>query len=346
MSVPGGRITLEWLKYIAYCTLCQEIFYSQSALFGMLAYYFALFEGETEKEIPNMYIVTCCSTVDLSEEYLRSRGIRCLPFHYDLGGTTYLDDFGKTIPLTEFYDAMRNGAETRTSQINIDEYYHFFKGIFEEGYDILHIAFSSGLSGSINSANNARAMLEEEFPDRKLIIIDSLSASAGHGLVADYAADLLAEGVSLEDAAARVEERRKHANGWFFTTTLKYLVRGGRVSKAAGLIGDTLGICPLLNINSEGHLIPREKIRTKKKVMAALVSRMLQVAEGGADYVGPCHLCHSDCLDDANAVIALIEEKFPNLRGKVELHEVGTIIGSHTGPGTIGAFFWGAENTL
>ncbi|MBO4697006.1 MAG: DegV family protein [Lachnospiraceae bacterium] len=293
-----------------------------------------------------MYIVTCCSTVDLSEEHLKERNIRCLPFHYELDGTSYLDDFGKTVPLADFYEAMRNGAETRTSQINITEYYDFFKGIFEEGYDILHIAFSSGLSGSINSANNAAAMLADEYPDRKIRIVDSVNASAGHGLVVDYAADLLAEGLSLDDAADLVEARKLHAQGWFFTTTLKYLVRGGRVSKTAGLIGDTLGICPLLNINMEGHLIPREKIRTKKKVMAALVSRMLQVAEGGADYAGPCHICHSDCIDDADAVIALIEENFPNLRGKIELHEVGTIIGSHTGPGTIGAFFWGTENTL
>ncbi len=293
-----------------------------------------------------MYLVTCCSTVDLSEEHLRERGIRCLPFHYELDGTSYLDDFGKTVPLDRFYDAMRNGAETKTSQININEYLEFFKGILDEGYDILHIAFSSGLSGSINSANNAAAMLLEDYPDRKIVIVDSLSASAGHGIVVDYAADMLAEGLSLEEAAARVEARKLHAHGWFFTTTLKYLVRGGRVSKAAGLIGDTLGICPLLNINSEGHLIPREKIRTKKKVMAALISRMLQVAEGGADYDGPCHICHSDCIEDANAVIALIEENFPNLRGKVQLHEVGAIIGSHTGPGTIGAFFWGQENTI
>ena len=290
-----------------------------------------------------MYLVTCCSTVDLSAEHLQERGVRCLSFQYELNGVSYADDFGKTIPLDDFYEAMRNGAETHTSQININDYYNFFKDIFEEGFDILHIAFSSGLSGSINSAHNAAAMLSDEYPDRKLVIIDSLNASAGHGLLVDYAADLRDSGMSLSDAAEKLEERRMHAQGWFFTTTLKYLIRGGRVNKAAGLIGETLGICPLLYIDAEGHLIPKEKVRTKKKVMTALVDRMLAIAENGAAYDGVCHICHSDCLADAEAVIALIEERFPKLAGKIQVHEVGTIIGSHTGPGTIGAFFWGSR---
>lgn len=296
-----------------------------------------------EKGYHRMYIISCCSTVDFSDEYLRSRGIRCLSFHYELNGVPYLDDFGKTVPFSEFYEAIRNGADTKTSQINISEYYDYFKGIFEEGYDILHVAFSSGLSGSINSAKNAADMLADEFPERKIRIVDSVNASAGHGILADKAADFLAEGLSLDEAADRLEAEKYHAQAWFFTTTLKYFIRGGRVSKAAGLIGETLGICPLLTINSEGKLIPMEKIRTKKKVALAVVDKLVELAESGTDFAGPCHICHSDCLEDAEAVISLIESRFPNLVGKIQLHEVGTIIGSHTGPGTVGLFFWGKE---
>ena len=300
-------------------------------------------EASGRERILLMYIVSCCSTVDYSAEYLASRGIRSLSFHYELDGVPYLDDFGKTVPFSEFYEAMRNGAETKTSQINISEYYDFFKGILEEGFDILHVAFSSGLSGSINSAQNAAAMLSEEFPERTIRIVDSVNASAGHGILADKAADFRDQGLSLSEAADRLEAEKMKAQAWFFTTTLKYFIRGGRISKAAGLIGETLGICPLLTIDSEGKLIPMEKIRTKKKVILAAVDKLAEYAENGTDFAGPCHVCHSDCLEDAQAVISLIESRFPNLVGKIQIHEVGTIIGSHTGPGTVGIFFWGKE---
>ncbi len=290
-----------------------------------------------------MYLISCCSTVDFSAEHLASRGIRCISFHYELDGVAYADDFGKTVPSADFYEAMRNGADTKTSQININEYYDYFKGMLSEGYDVLHVAFSSGLSGSINSAQNAAAMLKDEFPERTICIVDSVNASAGHGLLVDIAADLKAEGLSLPEAAKRLEAEVLHAQAWFFTTTLKYFIRGGRISKAAGLIGETLGICPLLTINSEGKLVPMEKIRTKKKVELALVDKFAEFADSGTDYDGPCHICHSDCIEDAQAVIAMIEARFPKLRGKVQLHEVGTIIGSHTGPGTVGLFFHGKE---
>ena len=290
-----------------------------------------------------MYIVSCCSTVDYSAEYLASRGIRCLSFHYELDGVPYLDDFGASIPFSDFYEAMRNGAETRTSQINISEYYDFFKGILTEGFDILHVAFSSGLSGSINSAQNAATMLSEEFPERTIRIVDSVNASAGHGILADMAADYRDQGLTLDEAAERLEADRMKIQAWFFTSTLKYFIRGGRISKAAGLIGETLGICPLLTINSEGKLVPMEKIRTKKKVMLAAVEKLAELAENGTDFSGPCHICHSDCLEDAKTVLSMIEARFPNLVGKIQIHEVGTIIGSHTGPGTIGIFFVGKE---
>ena len=290
-----------------------------------------------------MYIITCCTSVDLEESWLKENGVRYIPFHYEMDGVSHVDDLGRTIPYAEFYEAIRNGSVSHTSQINIMEYYSFFKDIFDEGYDILHVAFSSGLSGSLNSAQNAAAMLAEEYPDRVLKIVDSVNASAGHGILVEWAVEHRDAGMSLEENATLLDSERMNIQAWFFTTTLKYLIRGGRVSKAAGLIGETLGICPLLMIDAEGKLIPMEKVRTKKKVALALLDKMLSVTENGADYSGPCHICHSDCLEDAQMMIALIESRFPNLMGQIKLHEVGTIIGSHTGPGTIGVFFRGVR---
>ncbi len=290
-----------------------------------------------------MYVITCCTSVDLEESYLVENGVRYIPFHFELDGVPHVDDLGRTLPYSELYEAIRNGAVSHTSQINIMEYYSFFKSIFEEGYDVLHITLSGGLSGSVNSAQNAAAMLADEFPERVLKIVDSVNASSGHGILVEWAVEHKNAGMSIEENATLLESERMNIQAWFFTTTLKYLIRGGRVSKAAGLIGETLGICPLLMIDAEGKLIPMEKVRTKKKVALALLDRMLSVTENGADYSGPCHVCHSDCKEDADTMIALIESRFPNLIGKIKLHEVGTIIGSHTGPGTIGVFFRGVR---
>ena len=130
---------------------------------------------------------------------------------------------------------------------------------------------------------------------------------------------------------------------WFFSTDLSFYVKGGRITKAEGFFGTMLKICPLLNMDNAGHLIPREKIRTKKKVISEIVARMEQFADGGLDYSGKCYISQSNCIEDAEAVAALIEERFPKLNGKVEINDVGTTIGSHTGPGTVALFFWGSE---
>ena len=195
----------------------------------------------------------------------------------------------------------------------------------------------------MNSARNAAAMLAEEYPERKIYIVDSLGASSGYGLLMDALADKRDEGMSIDEAHDWIEANKLHLHHWFFSTDLSFYVKGGRISKAAGFFGTMLNICPLLNMDNLGRLIPREKIRTKKKVIKTIVERMEQCANDGLDYSGKCYISQSGCVEDAKEVAALVEERFPKLNGKVEINYVGTTIGSHTGPGTVALFFWGAE---
>jgi len=289
------------------------------------------------------YIVSCCSTVDLSREHLEARDLHYLYFHYQLDGVDYADDLGQSMSFDDFYQAMRDGADTRTSQINEDAYAEFFTPFLEQGLDVLHVTLSSGISGTINSARLAKERLEEKYPDRKIVIVDSLAASSGFGLLMDRMADLRDEGYSLEQLAQWTEDNKLRLQHWFFTSDLIFFIKGGRVSKTAGFVGKLLNICPLLNVDYQGKLIPREKIRTKRKVISAIVDKMEALAENGLGYSGKCYISMSACREDAEAVAALIEERFPKLNGKVLINSIGTTIGSHTGPGTVALFFWGAE---
>ena len=289
------------------------------------------------------FIISCCSTADLSARHFADRGILYIPFHYSLNDVTYPDDLGRSMTSVDFYQAMRNGADTKTSQVNKEEYRTFFEPILSSGKDILHVSFSSGLSGSCDSARMAQKTLMKKYPDRKLLIVDSLAASSGYGLMMDTLCDKRDEGKTMEELAAWLEEVKLQLHHWFFSTDLTFYVKGGRVSKTSGFIGSMLHICPLLNVSFEGKLIPREKIRTKKKVIARIVEMMEQHARDGYNYNGKCYISHSDCYDDAKAVADLVESKFPCLNGKVLINNIGTTIGSHTGPGTVALFFWGDE---
>ncbi len=287
------------------------------------------------------FILSACSTADITKEHFENRNIEYICFHYNLGGTDYSDDLGQSVPFGEFYDRMVAGEDTRTSQINVDEYIQYFKSFLDAGKDVLHLSLSSGLSGSYNSARNAAEILKEDYPDRKLYIVDSMGASSGYGLFADTLADMRDEGKSIDEIRDWAEENKLNFHYWFFSTDLTFYVKGGRVSKVSGFVGSMLGICPLLNMNHEGKLIPREKIRTKRRVIAAIVDRMEEHAQNGKEYDGKCYICHSNCLEDAVAVKNLVEERFPKLAGKVEINWIGTTIGSHTGPGTVALFFAG-----
>ena len=187
----------------------------------------------------------------------------------------------------------------------------------------------------------AARIAHERYPDRKIFVIDSLGASSGYGLLMDKIADLRDGGMAIEELLDWAEENKLRLHHWFFSTDLKFYIKGGRVSKVSGTVGQMLGICPLLNMDGYGRLIPRAKIRAKKNVIAEIVRRMELHAENGLDYSGKCYISHSAFIEDARTVAALVERRFRKLDGKVLINYVGTTIGSHTGPGTVALFFWG-----
>lgn len=287
------------------------------------------------------FILTCCSTADMPYEYFLKRDIAFASFHFNIDGREYTDDLGQTISFEEFYKKIDEGAMPITSQVNVGEFLDFFEPFLKDSKDILHISLSTGLSGVHNSACIARDELLLKYPDRKILIVDSLGASSGYGLLVDMAADMRDEGLNIEEVRQWLEENKLNIHHWFFSTDLTHYKRGGRISSTSVVVGTLLNICPLLNMSYDGKLIPREKVRGKKHVMKEMLARMKLHAEDGNDYSGKCFISHSACYEDALKLSNLIQEDFPNLTGQIMINSVGTAIGSHTGPGTVALFFLG-----
>lgn len=291
----------------------------------------------------NKFALTCCSTADMPAAFFKEKDIPFACFHFNMDGVEYPDDLGKTISFKDFYRRISDGAQPTTSQVNEEAYKEMWRPLLDAGQDVLHITLSSGISGTWNSACIARDQLAEEYADRRVVVIDSLGASSGYGLLVTEACRLRDEGKSLDEAARWVEENKLRLHHWFFSTDLTSYYRGGRISRTSAWFGTVFKICPLLNMNDKGELIPREKIRTKKKVIQEIVKRMEAHAQGGLDYSGKCYISNSDCWEDAQAVAELVEARFPKLDGRVMINSVGTVIGSHTGPGTVALFFFGDQ---
>ena len=282
----------------------------------------------------------------MSREFMEENKIPFAMFHYQMDGEEFVDDLYTSITPEAFYQKISDGACPVTSQINAEEYRELFEPILKSGRDVLHMTLSSGISGSINSANVAKQQLEEAYPDRKVIVIDSLGASSGYGLLVTQAVENQKAGLSLMENADWIEQNRLYLHHWFFSTDLTSYIRGGRISRTAGFVGKALNICPLLNMDSEGRLIPRSKCRGKKQVIREIVKRMEEHARDGLAYSGKCYISQSACRADAEEVARLVKERFPKLDGEVQINDIGTVIGSHTGPGTVALFFWGDERTL
>ncbi len=290
------------------------------------------------------YILSCCSTFDLSKEQFQERNINYVCFHYSINGKTYDDDLGQTIPFKDFYRMIsQKGVELKTSQVNVDEFINYFTPFLEKGQDILHVSMSSGLSGAYNSALIAKRELESKFPDRKIYVVDSLGGSSGGGLLMDKLAQMRDEGKDIAEVYNWAEDNKLRLNHWFLSTDLSFYVKGGRISKAAGMMGTVFKICPILNVDCNGKLVPRMKVRTKEKAITEIFNKMVENAEDGINYSGKCFISNSDCYDDARKLADLIESNFKNLDGKVVINSIGTTIGSHSGPGTIALFFWGKK---
>ena len=289
------------------------------------------------------FVLTCCSTADLPMSYFQKRNVPFVCFHYNMDGKEYPDDLGQTVSFDDFYKSVAAGATVFTSQVNVKQFTEFFEPFLMEGNDILHISLSSGLSGSYESALIAQKELLEKYPDRKICIVDSLGASSGYGLLVDALTDMRDADVSVDEAYNWALENRLKVHHWFFSTDLTHYKRGGRISASSAFIGGLLNICPFLNMDNNGKLIQRKNIRGKKNVILEMVNMMEEHAQGGLEYNGKCFISNSACYSDARAVADLVEERFKNLDGKVMINSVGTVIGSHTGPGTVALFFFGDE---
>ena len=289
------------------------------------------------------YILSGCSAADLSREHFERIGVKYICFHYMMDDVLYPDDLGQTLSADEFYERMARGAVTKTSQINIAEYVDYFTAFCEQGKDIVHVTLSSGISGTFNSARNAALIVKEQFPEREIYVIDSLGASSGYGLLLDTAAAMRDQGMGAKELADWLEANRLKVHHWFFSTDLTSYVRGGRISKTAAFFGGVFEICPLLNMDRLGRLVPRKKIRTKQNVIREIVQCMEENAQNGTDYDGKCFISMSACREDAEEVARLVEARFPKLNGPVLINNIGGLIGAHTGPGTVALFFWGGE---
>lgn len=287
------------------------------------------------------YVLSCCSTADLTKEYFEKRNIKYICFHFQLDGMEYIDDLGETMPFDVFYKSMENGAMTRTSQVSTGEYEEYFESYLAAGQDVVHLTLSSGISGSYQSAKLAQESLQKKYPERKLYVIDSLAAASGYGLLMDVLADKRDAGMDVDELAAWAEDNKLTIQHWFTPTDLTYLIRGGRVSKTAGFFGKMLNICPVMDVDYQGKLIARDKVRTKRRALRELVARMEERARDRHDYNGRVFISHSASLADAQYVAQLVTDLFPKINGKPEIFSIGTTIGAHTGPGTVTLFFEG-----
>lgn len=287
------------------------------------------------------FVLACATTADMPKSFFEERNIEYIYFHFLMDDKQYDDDFGESYPYKDFYQRIADGGMPTTCQINVDEHMEFFEKFLKEGKDVLFVSLSSGISGSFNSSQIAANELSEKYPDRKIKVVDSLAASSGYGLFMNELYKLKQEGKSIDEVYDWAEENKLNVHHWFFTSDLTHFKRGGRVSASSAFFGTILGICPLMNVSFEGKLIPRKKIRGKKTVIKETVKMMEEHAIGGLDYSGECYICNSDCIEDAMAVKDLVEEKFPKLKDKVVVTDIGAVIGSHTGRGTVALFFMG-----
>ncbi|NLX71378.1 MAG: DegV family protein [Clostridiales bacterium] len=280
-------------------------------------------------------IIDSCS--DLPFEYVKQHDIPVVNFTFHFKGNDYTDDLGQTISYKDFYDAIRNGETPTTSQVNAQTYTDMFRKYALEGKSIIYLCFSSALSGSYNNSLLARDMITEEFPEADITIIDTKSASLGEGLLVYHAIDMLEKGASREEIIDWVEENKLKLHHWFTVEDLGHLKRGGRLSGTAAFVGSILDIKPVLNVDDEGRLIPRIKVKGRKKALRTLIEKMEENIINPEQQV--VAISHGDSPDDADYLAELIRSKFPVK--DIIINSIGPVIGSHSGPGTIALFFFG-----
>lgn len=285
----------------------------------------------------NNYVITTDNNADLPEEFYKEHQIGCTYFSYTLDGKEYTKE--NFLPVEEFYSKMRAGSMPTTSQVNPERVRALFEPYLKEGKDILHIAFSSGLSGTFNSCRIAAQELMEEYPERKIRVVDSLAASLGQGLLVYLAQRRKEEGADFDSVAQWTEEHKKNIVHLFTVDDLNHLYRGGRVSRTTAILGGMLNIKPILHVDDEGKLIPIGKVRGRKKSLLELVTLMDSKIGSYAKSCDTIFISHGDCREEAEFLAAKVKEKYQITTELI--NDVGAVIGAHSGPGTMALFFVG-----
>ena len=283
------------------------------------------------------YCITTDSNSDLPKEYIEKLGTTIIPQYYSFGDTVYGDELN--MPPAEFYERMKNGELPKSQANNPAVIEEKFRALLEQGMDIIHIAFSSALSGSYNNVCMVARELSEEYPDAKITVIDSLNVSLGESIMVIYANDLKVNGASYEEVVKTLESFKQHINVQFTVDDLFHLQRGGRVSKTTAVLGSALNLKPFLYVNDAGALSSDGTIRGRKKSLRELVNRMTATLEEDTDVSLPVGVVHGNCPEEAQAVANLIKEEtsFTN----VIINDISPSIGTHAGPGALGVIYYG-----
>ena len=286
------------------------------------------------------FVITTENAADLPEEFIQENEIGILSLYYTIDGVTYGPD-GERLDVEEFYAKMRAGALPKTQQVNPDQAIQKFRSYLEQGKDILHLALTSAVSGSYNSAKMAAQELMEEYPDRKIVVVDSLNVSLAETILFLKAHQLQEEGRSLSENAAFLEEYRKHINVQFTVDDLFHLKRGGRISGAVAAVGTALNLKPFLSITAEGTLASNGTVRGRKKSIRVLAERMRDTLGDNPDKTVPVGIVHGNCPEDANLAASYVKE----LTGidNIIINDVSPSIGTHAGPGALGILYYGKE---
>ncbi|HHX11423.1 MAG TPA: DegV family protein [Clostridiales bacterium] len=281
------------------------------------------------------FIITTDTTSDLPEEYLQENNLNLLSLYYNFNGTVYGGN--NNLDSKVFYDMMRGGAMPTTMAANPETARELFIDLLDQGYDILHIAFSSGLSSSYSAAATAAREICEERQEAKIIVIDSLCASLGEGLLVHKAIQMKNSGKTIDEVAEWVEKNKLNLCHMFTVNDLHHLHRGGRVSKTTAIIGTLINVKPVLHVDNDGHLVPLNNVRGRKKALVALVDQMTSRTKGYDN--DTVFISHGDCIEDARYVAELIKERFGIDNSLINY--VSPTIGAHSGPGTVALFFMG-----
>ena len=288
------------------------------------------------------YVLLTDSSADLTAGLVEELGVEVLPLSFHMGDKTYRnwpDD--REIDPHDFYDRLRGGEMATTSAVNVSDYTEAVEPLLRAGKDVLVVAFSSGLSATCNSARIAAQELSEQYPDRKIYVVDSLCASLGQGLLVWYAARMKAEGKSMEEVRDWLEENKLHLCHWFTVDDLHFLKRGGRISPATAVVGTMLSIKPVMHVDDEGRLIKVGTARGRNASLKALVDHMEETAiDPSAQTV---FISHGDCLEDVNKVVEDVKRRFGIPAERFVINNVGPVIGAHSGPGTVALFFLGSK---